>query len=268
MKFDLINIVELGGKRYRVHTDESVGLRLMVGEMLQNIIDDTGIGRKEKKNYADKFQTDVYEIGEDDKLLNVQPVYGESYDDKGKAARGHNRIVQTLGKILGSKEKNPTTCKQVKIKLLPGGKMPTKGTEGAAAFDCYAAEDAVINGKPVLIGLGFALELPPGYHAKIFPRSSIGLKTTLRQPNSCGIIDSDYRGEVKAMYESKLSEHEVKQYGNVIGVITGVEPYKITKGARIAQMLIERNVDVEFVEVEELSETDRGAGGFGSTGVR
>lgn len=155
---------------------------------------------------------------------------------------------------------------EIKIKLLPGGKMPTKGTEGAAAFDCYAAEDVVINGKPVLIGLGFALELPPGYHAKIFPRSSIGLKTTLRQPNSCGIIDSDYRGEVKAMYESKLSEREVKQYGNAIGTITGVEAHKIMKGDRIAQMLIERNVDVEFLVVDELSETDRGAGGFGSTG--
>lgn len=157
---------------------------------------------------------------------------------------------------------------EIKIKLLPGGKMPTKGTAGAAAFDCYAAEDAVINGKPVLIGLGFALELPPGYHAKIFPRSSIGLKTNLRQPNSCGIIDSDYRGEVKAMYESKLSEHEVKQYGNAIGVITGVEPYKITKGARIAQMLIERNENVEFVEVDELTPTDRGEKGFGSSGTR
>ena len=268
MKLDLTNIVELGGKRYRVHTEEAVGVRLILGEILQNMIDNTGIGRKEKQNYADKFQTDVYEIGEDDKPLNVQPVYGESYDDKGKAARGHNRIVQTLGKILGIEEKKPATCKQVKIKLLPGGKMPTKGTEGAAAFDCYAREDITIGEEPALIGLGFALELPPGYHAKIFPRSSTGLKTNLRQPNSCGIIDSDYRGEVKAMYESKLSEHEVKQYGNSIGVITGVEPYKITKGDRIAQMLIERNVDVEFVEVEELSETDRGAGGFGSTGKR
>ncbi|WP_419078732.1 dUTP diphosphatase [Phascolarctobacterium faecium] len=270
MKFDLISIVELGGKRYRVHTDEAVGVRLIVGEILQNMIDNTGICREEKRNYADKFQTDVCEIGENDKPIDIHSVYSESYNDKGKAARGHNRIVQTLGKILGIEEKNQTTCKQVKIKLLPGGKMPTKGTEGAAAFDCYAREDITVGEEPVLIGLGFALELPPGYHAKIFPRSSTGLKTSLRQPNSCGIIDSDYRGEVKAMYESKskMLECKVNKYGNVFNVITGTKPHVIKKGDRIAQMLIERNVDVEFVEVEELSETDRGAGGFGSTGVR
>lgn len=79
---------------------------------------------------------------------------------------------------------------QAKVKLLPGGKMPTKGTDGAAAWDCYANEDVVVKGNPVLIGLGFAIELPKGYHAKIYPRSSTGYKTNLRQPNCCGIIDS------------------------------------------------------------------------------
>lgn len=149
---------------------------------------------------------------------------------------------------------------EVKIKLLPGGKMPTKGSAGAAAFDCYASEDIDVEDFPRLIGLGFALELPPGYHAKIFPRSSTGLKTGLRQPNSCGIIDSDYRGEVKAMYESKLNASYEGGCGCTV--------QHIKAGDRIAQMLIERNVDVEFVVVDELSETDRGAGGFGSTGIR
>lgn len=149
---------------------------------------------------------------------------------------------------------------EVKIKLLPGGKMPTKGSAGAAAFDCYAIEDIDVEDFPRLIGLGFALELPPGYHAKIFPRSSTGLKTGLRHPNSCGIIDSDYRGEVKAMYESKLNASYEGGCGCTV--------QHIKAGDRIAQMLIERNVDVEFVVVDELSETDRGAGGFGSTGLR
>lgn len=138
---------------------------------------------------------------------------------------------------------------EVKIKLLDGGIMPTKGTKGAAAFDCYAREDVAVSDKAALIGLGFAMEIPEGYHAKIFPRSSIGLKTNLRQPNSCGIIDSDYRGEVKAMYEAKYNGFNL-----------------VRKGERIAQMLIERNEPVELVEVDELSETDRGSGGFGSTG--
>jgi deoxyuridine 5'-triphosphate nucleotidohydrolase len=144
---------------------------------------------------------------------------------------------------------------KVKIKLLEGGKMPTKGTAGAAAFDCYAREDVSVGGNPKLIGLGFALEIPEGYHAKIFPRSSIGLKTSLRQPNCCGIIDSDYRGEVKAMYEKKIV---CDCYDNQIT--------EIKAGERIAQMLIERNEDVELVATDELSETERGTGGFGSTG--
>lgn len=152
---------------------------------------------------------------------------------------------------------------QIKIKLLDGGKMPTKGTPGAAAFDCYAREDVTVSAEPVLIGLGFALEIPEGYHAKIVPRSSIGLKTSLRQPNCVGIIDSDYRGEVKAMYETKPSDNSYCLHGEIC-LYYGKT--KIKKGERIAQMLIERNEDVELVEVDELTETERGDGGFGSTG--
>ena len=149
---------------------------------------------------------------------------------------------------------------QVKIKVLEGGKMPTKGTEGAAAYDCYAKETVEVGYNPVLIGLGFALELPEGYHAEIVPRSSIGLKTNLRQPNCVGIIDSDYRGEVKAMYELKpmLGVNRDAFYPSM--------GYVILKGDRIAQMIIKKNEDVELVEVDELSDTERGVGGFGSTG--
>ena len=149
---------------------------------------------------------------------------------------------------------------QVKIKVLEGGKMPTKSTEGAAAYDCYAKETVEVGYNPVLIGLGFALELPEGYHAEIVPRSSIGLKTNLRQPNCVGIIDSDYRGEVKAMYELKpmLGVNRDAFYPSM--------GYVILKGDRIAQMIIKKNEDVELVEVDELSDTERGVGGFGSTG--
>lgn len=162
---------------------------------------------------------------------------------------------------------------QVKIKLLKGGIMPTKKTDGAAAYDCYAREDVTVGENPTLIGLGFALELPEGYHAEIVPRSSIGLNTNLRQPNCVGIIDSDYRGEVKAMYECKIhncceaniigdGEYSLLSHREYLGF--GAE--KIKKGERIAQMLIKKNEDVTLVEVDELSETDRGDGGFGSTG--
>ena len=137
---------------------------------------------------------------------------------------------------------------QVKIKVLEGGKMPTKGTEGAAAYDCYAREDKIIGNRPCIIPLGFKIEIPKGYHAELYPRSSIGLKTSLRMANSVGVIDSDYRGEVGFIGEGKDIA------------------WLVAKGERIAQMIIKKDEDVELVEVDELSDTERGVGGFGSTG--
>lgn len=157
----------------------------------------------------------------------------------------------------------------VKIKLLPGGKMPTKGTPGAVGYDCYARlyrktyevrkdgtereiwvekAEAVDDKKAALIPLGFALELPKGYHAEIYPRSSTGLKTKIRVPNSVGIIDSDYRGEVNLICETKEGHEWVEN------------------GQRIAQMLIVKDDEFTFELADQLSETERGDGGFGSTG--
>lgn len=159
----------------------------------------------------------------------------------------------------------------VKIKLLPGGKMPEKKSSGAVAWDCFAREDTIVKAAPVLIGLGFMAEPPEGYYLEIVPRSSTGLKTNLRQPNSIGVIDSDYRGEVKAMYESKIEERKVAHSGTVfsapvykcVGTATSIKA-----GDRIAQMILRKKYDADLVEVEELSETERGTGGFGSTGTR
>lgn len=156
----------------------------------------------------------------------------------------------------------------VKIKLLEGGIMPTKAHDDDAAWDCYAREEVVIpnsvfrdsEAAPAkLIGLGFCMELPKGYHAEIVPRSSIGAKTLLRMPNSVGIIDSNYRGEVKAMYEMNDS----------CKLILMAESgwYTVKKGDRICQMLIVKDPEVRLVQVDELSDSDRGTGSFGSTGV-
>ena len=150
---------------------------------------------------------------------------------------------------------------EIKIKLLPGGKMPTKAHRTDAAWDCYAREDVTIGAEPVLIGLGFMIEPPEGYYVEIVPRSSIGLKTQLRQPNSIGIIDNGYRNEVKAMYESRLMPSSGMLDCTTI-------PQKIKAGDRIAQMILRKQEEAELVEVDELSETERGANGFGSTGVR
>lgn len=151
---------------------------------------------------------------------------------------------------------------QVKIKLIEGGIMPSKGSEGAAAFDCYARTYTEVGNKAVLVPLGFAMEIPEGYHAEIIPRSSIGLKTPLRAPHSIGIIDSDYRGEVCAEYEC-IGEPRVALIG---GVYLAPQQYEIKAGDRICQMIIKKNEDVELVVADELSETERGTGGFGSTG--
>lgn len=138
---------------------------------------------------------------------------------------------------------------QVKIKVIGDGKMPTKATKGSAAFDVYArCQCSVVPSRRVIIPLGFAIELPEGYCAKILPRSSTGLKTEIRMANSVGVIDADYRNEVGFIAEAKSGGYALVQ-----------------KGERIGQMLIEKVEDVELLEVDELSETDR-KGGFGSSG--
>lgn len=139
---------------------------------------------------------------------------------------------------------------QVKIKVVGDGKMPTKATEGSAAYDVYArCQCSVVPSRRVIIPLGFAIELPKGYCAKILPRSSTGLKTEIRMANSVGVIDSDFRGEVGFIAEAKSGGYALVQ-----------------KGERIGQMLIEKVEEIDLVEVNELSSTERGQGGFGSSG--
>ena len=158
----------------------------------------------------------------------------------------------------------------IKIKLLEGGRMPEKATPGAAAFDCFARIDyhpaikervMFVDDKAKIVPLGFAIELPPGYHAEIYPRSSTGLKTKLRVPNSVGIIDSDYRGEVGFICENT----DFGVLGGDYHILCG-RSYAIRNGDRIAQMIIKKNEEVKLAQVDKLSETERGAGGFGSTG--
>lgn len=146
---------------------------------------------------------------------------------------------------------------QVKIKLLPGGKMPTKAHSDDAAWDCYAREDTTVGTAPVLIGLGFMIEPPKGYYVEIVPRSSIGLKTRLRCPSSIGIIDNGYTGEVKAIYETKITCSCFSK-----------QTTEIKAGDRIAQMILRKQEEAELVEVDELTPTDRGEKGFGSSGTR
>lgn len=163
----------------------------------------------------------------------------------------------------------------VKIKVFPGGRMPEKKTKGAAAYDCYARLDEnrpemekvydesekqwkiiPYNGYTSKVPLGFALEMPTGVAAFIVPRSSLGLKTGLYMPNSIGVIDSDYRGEVNALLREMNPDYDKG---------SSIYEDSITNGDRVVQMFF--NVpDVELVQVDELNETERGENGFGSTG--
>lgn len=141
---------------------------------------------------------------------------------------------------------------KIKIKRLQDNvKLPKYGTNGAAAFDFYLPENIKIYGFHKLkIPLGIAVEIPEGYALLIIPRSSLGFKTRLRQSNSVGLIDSDYRGEINLVLDN--NSFFVKH---------------LKAGERVAQGFIIPVPQVEFEEVNELSETERGTGGFGSTGA-
>ncbi|MFD2700163.1 dUTP diphosphatase [Paenibacillus shunpengii] len=130
--------------------------------------------------------------------------------------------------------------------------LPMQMSELAAGFDLYAAVDAETVLKPgerALIPTGFAMAIPAGYEAQIRPRSGLAFKHGITCLNTPGTIDADYRGEVK-----------------VLLINLGNEPFAIARGERVAQMVIQAVPQVIIAEVSELSETVRGAGGFGHTG--
>lgn len=132
-------------------------------------------------------------------------------------------------------------------KLNPNAVMPKQGTAGAAGFDLTAVSLKVTE-TTLKYDTGIAIEIPPGYVGLVFPRSSV-CKTGLSLANSVGVIDSDYRGSISFVFYKPMP---------------CIVPY--LPGDRIGQLVIVPIPEVEFVEVEELSETERGSGGYGSTG--
>ncbi|SUA63334.1 Deoxyuridine 5'-triphosphate nucleotidohydrolase [Oligella urethralis] len=130
--------------------------------------------------------------------------------------------------------------------------VPTKGTPESAGFDIYMPEAGHIeSGKTTTVSLGFASDIPPGFVALIFPRSGVGFKHGLELNNTCGVIDSDYRGEWKANLRLK----------------NPTATFRWEKGERLLQFLLVPIYTIqELVVVDELEGTERGDGGFGSTG--
>ena len=147
------------------------------------------------------------------------------------------------------------TLNLVRLPNGAGVDLPAYETSGAAGMDLRAAVDAdqpmtLAPGKRALVPTGFIFEIPAGYEAQIRPRSGLAFKHGITCLNTPGTIDSDYRGEVK-----------------VLLVNLGEENFVIERGMRIAQMVIAPVTQVSVREAPDASETARGAGGFGSTGV-
>lgn len=152
----------------------------------------------------------------------------------------------------------------VKIKRLhPGAVIPRYATAGAAGFDLVAVEDVIIEpGETKSIRTGLAFEIPEGYEMQIRMRSGIAKRSKLRMPNSVATIDSDYRGEVFMLFENTRKPSD-DSFRNATELAECVRA-----GDRIAQAIIAPVMRVQFEEVAELSRTERGDGGFGSTGIR
>ena len=137
-------------------------------------------------------------------------------------------------------------------KLNPKAILPAYGSAEAAGADLYACLDGLVTiepGEAVFIPTGIALEVPKGCAGLVYARSSMGVKRGLAPANKVGVIDSDYRGEIKVV----LLNH-------------GKEPQTVEPGERIAQFIITPVLTPAYEEVEELTDTQRGTGGFGSTG--
>ena len=139
-------------------------------------------------------------------------------------------------------------------KLNDLAKIPTRGSKFSAGYDLYAATDEDIQIPPhstVKIGTGLVMELPVGWFGAIFARSGIATKRGLRPANCVGVVDADFRNEVLVALHNDTSETMTVQAGE-----------------RIAQLVILPYQDIDFKEVNELHDTDRGMGGFGSTGEK
>ena len=144
----------------------------------------------------------------------------------------------------------------IKIKLLTStAKMPTRAHLGDL-YDIYADEDIEITSEPKLVSTGIALDIPEGFHVKIYNRSSNPLKYGLILSNSVGIIDTQYRGEIKGIFHCVTHKENSFFRTN----------HTIHKGDKIMQMEMSPIYDFDLKQVETLSETERGADGFGSTG--
>lgn len=141
---------------------------------------------------------------------------------------------------------------EVRVRLLrAGGRLPRRASPEAAGYDLFAAERVLVPARGrALVPTAIAIQLPEGYEAQVRPRSGLALRHGVTVANAPGTIDSDYRGELM-----------------VIVVNLGAEPYTVRRGERIAQLVVGPVVRAAFAVRDALPDSERGAGGFGSTGA-
>lgn len=212
---------------------------MAVSQIIQNL-ENQGTSRTEAKESVQSIKDFVNQLVYGDEIL------------VGNKRKLIDSIVEEIYDIFDTAfDKYHSYAIELPMMLEEGAQVPTYAHDSDAAADMYAMEDVEIpahfNGVPIKTGVH--IQLPEGWVAFILPRSSIGAKTPLRLSNSAGVIDSGYRGEVRALYDN-----------------IGNEPYQIHKGDRIAQMLIMPSYRFKANVVDSLEDSDRGISGFGSTG--
>ena len=168
---------------------------------------------------------------------------------------GLNNLLFSLGDDIKNQVEEQVNRFEVKVKKLhPDAVAPKYAKDGDAGMDLVATNIISNTTFDVTYGTGIAMEIPKGYVGLVFPRSSIR-KTDLSLTNCVGVIDSGYRGEIQATFKKIFGKNDVR-----------LDELDYNVGDRIAQIMIIPYPSVTFVEVDELSQTDRGEGGFGSTG--
>ena len=225
------------------HLDENLtGLTMQqsVNQIIQNL-DMQGSSREEAKTAMNAMK----------ELLN-ELVYGENTFTGNKKIIIDRVMKATFDIFDKAIDKYHNYAIELPMTVAEGAKVPTYAHDTDAAADLYAMEDEIIGAQSsgTKLRTGVSIQLPEGWLALIIPRSSIGAKTPLRLSNSVGLIDSGYRGELGVLYDN----------------LTPV-PYTVHKGDRIAQLLVMPSYRFKAQVVDTLEDSDRGEGGFGSTGT-
>lgn len=211
-----------------------------VNQIIKNL-DDQGLNKEEARSAIDSLCETMKDM-----------IYGEINYTGNKQILVNTVMDKMFAIFNAAAEKYHSYSIELPIKLEDGAQVPTYAHDTDAAADLYALEDTDLpyNSRGNKVRTGVSIQLPEGWLALIIPRSSIGAKTPLRLSNSVGLIDSGYRGELGVLYDNLADQ-----------------PYHITKGDRIAQLLVMPSYRFQAKIVESLEDSDRGEGGFGSTGA-